>query len=66
MYVGFIVMMISLPIALGSFIAFVGACFFPLILIFRIRIEEKMLIDHLPGYKEYIKQVKYRLIPKIY
>jgi protein-S-isoprenylcysteine O-methyltransferase Ste14 len=66
MYTGFIVMMIGMPIALGSFIAVIGACFFPLILVFRIRIEEKMLIDHLPGYKDYMEQVRYRLIPRIY
>ena len=55
-----------IPLALGSFIAFVVSLAFPPLLIYRIRIEEKMLIDHLPGYKEYMEKVRYRLIPKIY
>ncbi len=66
MYVGFILMMISLPIALGSFLSFIVSWFFPIILIIRIRIEERMLIDHLPGYKEYMEEVQYRLLPRIY
>ena len=66
MYLVFMILTCSIPIALGSFIAFLISLLFPILLIYRIRIEEKMLVDHLPGYKEYMDRVKYRLIPKIY
>ncbi|MHA2110463.1 MAG: methyltransferase family protein, partial [Candidatus Hodarchaeales archaeon] len=57
---------VCVPLALGSFIGFLGSILFPLLILYRIKIEEEMLINHLPGYKEYMERVKYRLIPKIY
>ncbi|UCG02691.1 MAG: isoprenylcysteine carboxylmethyltransferase family protein [Candidatus Heimdallarchaeota archaeon] len=66
MYSGFIILIISVPVALGSFIAFVVSLIFPILLIYRIQIEEKMLMNHLPGYKDYMDRVRYRFIPKIY
>jgi len=56
----------SIPLALGSLIAVVVSFAFPILLIYRIGIEEQMLFEHLEGYKEYAKEVPYRLIPKIY
>ena len=32
----------------------------------RIRSEEKLLREELPGYEEYMRRVKYRLIPYIW
>jgi protein-S-isoprenylcysteine O-methyltransferase Ste14 len=66
MYSIFIIFTCSMPVALGSFIAFLVSLLFPILLIYRIQIEEKMLIDHLTGYKDYMERVKYRLIPKLY
>ena len=66
MYVAFIIFCICLPVALGSFIAFVVSWLFPILLLYRIRIEENMLMEHLLGYKDYMEQVPYRLVPKIY
>jgi protein-S-isoprenylcysteine O-methyltransferase Ste14 len=57
---------LCIPLALGSFIGFLGSILFPLLILYRIKIEEEMLINHLEGYKEYMDRVKYRLIPKIY
>ncbi|MHA2226438.1 MAG: isoprenylcysteine carboxylmethyltransferase family protein [Candidatus Hodarchaeales archaeon] len=66
MYVAIMIFCVCIPVALGSFIASVVSLAFPILLLYRIRIEEKMLMDHLVGYKKYMEQVKYRLIPKIY
>jgi protein-S-isoprenylcysteine O-methyltransferase Ste14 len=66
MYAIIIIFFTGLPITLGSVIATVVSLLFPFLLIYRIRIEEKMLMDHLPGYKEYMERVKYCLFPKIY
>ncbi len=49
--------------ALGSLWSL--ACFFPyiLVIVIRIRNEEKVLEAGLAGYAEYKKRVKYRLLP---
>jgi len=66
MYVSFILLAFSTPIALGSLVSLVLAPFIPFFLVFRIQNEEKMLKKELIGYIDYIKKVPYRLIPKIW
>lgn len=39
---------------------------YPIIIVFRIRNEEKVLEQGLEGYVKYKKRVKYRLIPFIW
>jgi len=66
MYVGVIIFVFCLPLALGSFFAlFLSA---PIIIVFLIRtsLEENTLQKELPGYKEYTEQVRYRLIPGVW
>lgn len=66
LYTSAILVAISLPFALGSWIALSLAILFVVALIIRIRFEEKMLLEGMEGYKEYQKRVKYKLIPGIY
>lgn len=66
MYVGVIVMMLSTPIALGSYWAFVPFSLVPLTFIVRIRNEEKVLSEQLPGYKEYCAHTRFRLLPYVW
>lgn len=47
----------------GGFVLFL---FYPLLLVKRIRNEEAVLEEGLPGYKEYKQKVKYRMIPFIW
>lgn len=66
MYAGFIPMFLFMPIALGSYwaiIAFIPEC---IIIILRALNEEDVLKRDLPGYKDYCKKVRYRLIPLIW
>lgn len=67
MYLGVLIMLIGVPLALDSWlgIAFVVFGGVPGLVI-RILDEEKTLIEELPGYKEYLQKVKYRLIPYIW
>jgi protein-S-isoprenylcysteine O-methyltransferase Ste14 len=53
-------------LALGSYWAAIPALSLILILVARIRNEEKVLLDKLAGYKEYVRRVKFRLIPGIW
>ena len=66
MYTATILLYLAMPIVLGSWIAFVIMLSYPVIIVFRIRNEEKVLEQGLEGYIEYKKKVKYRLIPFIW
>jgi protein-S-isoprenylcysteine O-methyltransferase Ste14 len=66
MYVGVLIMYIPTPLALGSYWGLVPFALLPLSLALRILNEEKVLSENLPGYKEYCKKTRYRLIPYIW
>ena len=66
MYVGIILMVTSFPIALGTITGVIPAFLFDFLLVKRITLEERLLIQELEGYTEYMKRVKYRLIPKLW
>lgn len=66
MYAGIMLMIIFMPLALGSYWALIF--FIPVIVLIIVRTlnEEKVLSGNLKGYKEYMKKVKYRIIPYIW
>ena len=66
LYAGGILMILTLPIALGSWWGLIPAAAAALTLVARIPPEEEMLLQGMEGYEEYRARVKYRLIPKIY
>jgi protein-S-isoprenylcysteine O-methyltransferase Ste14 len=65
-YVGYIVMSISAPIALGTLSALVFSGITCLLFILRTALEDNTLKRELEGYAEYAEKVKYRLIPLIW
>lgn len=66
MYFATVILFLSMPLVLGSVFSLIIFLFYPFIISFRIKSEEKFLIKELPGYIEYTKKVKYRLIPFIW
>ncbi len=66
MYAGGLLLLLFTPIALGSFWALL--LFFPLgiVIVLRLLDEENFLSEHLPGYREYCRKTRYRLIPLIW
>ena len=66
MYAATILLFLSIPLVLGSWIAFVVMLTYPMGIIFRIRNEEEVLEQGLDGYAVYKKRVKYRLIPYVW
>ncbi len=66
MYTSTIFLFLSMPLILGSPISFVIMLIYPLIIIFRIKNEEKVLERELEGYKEYKEKVNYKIIPFIW
>ena len=66
MYTATIFLFLSMPLVLGSIFSFFIFLFYPVLIILRIKNEEKVLAEQLIGYKDYLKTVKYRLIPYIW
>ena len=66
MYFATVFMFLSMPVILGSAYAFIIFLAYPFIIAGRIKSEEKFLKTELYGYSEYMKKVKYRLIPFIW
>lgn len=66
MYTGGVIMLIGVPLALGSWWGLLAFIPSSLVLIWRIVEEEKVLIKNLAGYTDYQKRVKYRLVPFVW
>lgn len=66
MYTSTIFLFLSMPLVLDSIFSFIVLLAYPIIIIFRIRNEEKVLENELIGYKEYKEKVKYKLIPYLW
>ena len=66
MYAVTVLLFLAMPLILGSPVSFVIMLCYPAILVRRIRNEEEVLARGLPGYTDYQKKVKYRLLPGIW
>jgi protein-S-isoprenylcysteine O-methyltransferase Ste14 len=66
LYSGGCLLYVSSALVLGSFYALIPAVAIPLALVFRILNEEEILKRDLPGYADYLKKVRYRLIPFVW
>jgi protein-S-isoprenylcysteine O-methyltransferase Ste14 len=63
MYTGNVIMMVGIPLALGSYWGLALVVPGLMVLALRIHDEEHMLTEELAGYLEYTQQVRYRLVP---
>lgn len=66
MYVGVLLMYLSMPIGLGSWWAALPALGMIPVLVIRIVDEERVLVRDLPGYDAYREKVRARLIPGVW
>lgn len=66
MYTGNVIMMVGIPLALGSYWGLIFVIPGVIVLSFRIRDEEKLLRQELDGYREYTEKVRYRLVPALW
>lgn len=65
-YLGMLLGSISLPLALGSLLAFIPLVIMIILIFIRTYYEDTTLQKELTGYSEYCKEVKYRIIPFIW
>ena len=66
MYVGVLIMVLGVPLALASYWGLLFLFLNVPILMLRIRDEETMLEQELEGYADYMRHVRYRLIPGVW
>jgi protein-S-isoprenylcysteine O-methyltransferase Ste14 len=66
MYAGAVLFFVSMPLWLESYAATVLALVTVLLIVVRIRVEERFLKRELPGYEAYTRRVRYRLIPFVW
>ncbi|MBQ2930323.1 MAG: isoprenylcysteine carboxylmethyltransferase family protein [Clostridia bacterium] len=66
MYAVTLVLFVSMPLVLGSALAFAVFLAYPFIISKRIRNEEEVLARDLPGYPEYMQKVRWRLFPFVW
>lgn len=65
-YVGALWSYLAMPFFLDSGWAILPAIFLTVVLIIRTGLEDKALQDELAGYRDYARQVRYRLLPGIW
>jgi len=66
MYSGAFLMLLFTPFALGSIWGLIPVTGIIITIILRLLDEEKYLIKNLPGYEEYTKKVRFKLIPGVW
>ena len=63
MYIGALVMLLGVPLALGSWWGLLTIIPMTMVIVWRLLDEERFLARNLSGYSEYMKKVRYRLLP---
>jgi protein-S-isoprenylcysteine O-methyltransferase Ste14 len=66
MYAGALVMLLGVPLALGSWWALLAVPAMALVIVWRLLDEERRLVADLPGYAAYRTQVRARLVPFVF
>jgi protein-S-isoprenylcysteine O-methyltransferase Ste14 len=66
MYFGNVIMMVGVPLALGSYWGLLIVVAGIVVLALRINDEEALLSEELAGYREYTQKVHYRLMPYVW
>ncbi len=66
MYSSTVIMFLNMPLILGSVISFGIMLLYIPIIALRIKNEEAVLSKELPGYEDYKKRVRYRMIPFVW
>ena len=66
MYTATIFLFLAMPVVLGSWLGLAVMLLYAVVIVARIGNEEKVLEEGLPGYTEYKKKVKYRLVPFVW
>ena len=65
-YAGALLTYLAIPVFLDSSWAFLPTVFITIVLVTRTTLEDRFLQDELEGYRDYVKRVRYRLLPGVW
>ena len=65
-YVGFTLQSLGTPLLLGSLWALIPGLTAAILMIIRTSLEDRMLQAELPGYRDFVQEVRYRLLPGVW
>jgi protein-S-isoprenylcysteine O-methyltransferase Ste14 len=65
-YAGALLTYLATPLLLDSQWAFPPAVFITILLVIRTALEDRFLQDELEGYRDYVRRVRYRLLPGVW
>jgi len=65
-YVGMIVYFLATPVLVGSLWGAIPAMATAVLFVVRTRMEDRTLLQKLPGYREYAARVRFRLFPGVW
>lgn len=65
-YAGTLWSNLAVPLFLDAAWAFLPAAFLTVVLVIRTRLEDRTLQDELTGYRDYVRRVRYRLLPGVW
>jgi protein-S-isoprenylcysteine O-methyltransferase Ste14 len=65
-YLAGILYALSVPLVIGSGLAFVPTGIYVILMISRTILEDRTLMRELDGYQEYTREVRHRLVPWIW
>ncbi len=66
MYVGTITAIFCIPLVLGSYWALIPAVLIDILFVVRTAMEDRTLMEELPGYRGYAARIRYRLFPGLW
>jgi protein-S-isoprenylcysteine O-methyltransferase Ste14 len=66
MYLGLVILFVALPLALASWWSFIPAAVIVALMVYRTKREDLMLTAGLPGYEDYARRVRFRLVPGLW
>jgi len=65
-YLGMLIALLAFPLLINSYWAFVPAVFGAVLLLIRTVIEDRVLTEELPGYRDYVARTRWHLIPGVF
>lgn len=66
LYAAGMILLVCMPLALGSLYSLIPGALSAVLFIVRTYLEDMMLHEELPGYREYAQKTRYRLVPGIW
>jgi protein-S-isoprenylcysteine O-methyltransferase Ste14 len=65
-YLGMLISLLAFPLVMNSYWAFIPAAIGAALLAVRTALEDRFLVDELPGYRDYTTRTRWKLLPALF